>query len=62
MREDTCARCGARIHLIKSSPMSFKWVTDPEKPDTWKCAGEPNSLVPNEFRRHAPVSAQASHR
>jgi hypothetical protein len=65
LREDTCANCGARIYLVKTGEMAFRWVTDPDKPDTQSCDGDPS----NPFQRrdgvehhHAPVSMRSAHR
>ena len=58
MRTDQCAHCGEKIYLIKTSPIDFKWVIDPEKPDQWRCM----STAVHPDRRHAPVSMQESRR
>jgi hypothetical protein len=64
LRTDTCANCGQTIHLKKIGPDTFRWVTDPEKPDeTMLCAAavrEPDGTFLH--ARHAPVSAREAHR
>ena len=62
MRTDTCARCGQRIHLLKTGKIEYKWVTDPDKPDSWACVPQDPQFPQLPALRHAPVSAQASHR
>jgi hypothetical protein len=64
VRTDTCANCGQTIHLVKTGPVAFRWVTDPEKPDeTTLCTTttkDPDGTLIH--ARHAPVSAQEAHR
>lgn len=59
MREDHCAICGQRIALLKVDPATFRWVTDPSKPESWKCY-DPER--PDRERRHAPLSMQGTRR
>jgi hypothetical protein len=61
MRTDTCANCGQTIHLLKIGPDTFRWVTDPEKPDQTAHCLEPNTYRPT-HQLHHPVSARETHR
>jgi len=51
--EDTfwCMNCGRRIYLVPTpSGKSAKWVTNPDRADTWHCGNDPEFPV----RSHAP--------
>ena len=51
LTDRTCVRCGATIHLAKTSGETFKWVTNINKPkDTWRCGNDPDYPV----RSHSP--------
>ncbi len=47
---ETCVHCGATIVFIKN-----KWVTNPKKPDTWKCGNDRAFPV----RAHTPKEQSA---
>lgn len=62
MRTDTCANCGKTIYLVKLSPTTFKWVTDPDKNGTWACGDDNEQKTQTLPRQHAPASMRESHR
>jgi hypothetical protein len=63
VREDTCANCNQRIYLVKTGPVAFKWVSDPDKPqETERCPADESQLATLPPRHHAPVSMREAHR
>jgi len=70
MNQTICANCGAHIYLKKTSADLFRWVSNPDQPDTTRYCDLPrefgHSGAPKDIgfppRMHAPVSMQEAHR
>jgi hypothetical protein len=60
MRTDTCARCGARIRLVKKGSLSYVWTLDDIGDQRVKCSGDPANPYANVIadRKHIPLTTR----
>jgi hypothetical protein len=58
MKIATCKQCGRPIHLVKTGVTTYKWVTNPAKPNkTWTCS----TSIDFPLRAHAPRERETDH-